>query len=124
MTPIDLFREWLSGVPNIREFNLNIGHWLDFDGSSQKQYITFQIVGGPPPREIYTRMINFSVTLVGRKDGNYVEVEKLAEAVSLHAEQLPEQCPIVTVNMLGQAIGPLVSEGGRPVMTMTLQMII
>lgn len=124
MTPIALFESWLAGVENAQTFNLGVGHWTTFESSISKKYIAYRIAGGQPIREVDTRTINVSVTLVSSKGGGVSEIEQTAEAILKKTLDIPSQCDIVAVNMLGEITGPHETDNQRKVLTMTLQMII
>lgn len=124
MTPIALFESWLAEVENAQTFNLAVGHWTTFEASISKKYIAYRIAGGQAIREVETRVINVSVTLVSSKVGGVSEIEPLAEAILKKTLDIPSQCDIVAVNMLGEITGPHETDNQRKVLTMTLQMII
>jgi hypothetical protein len=124
MNTVMLFGSWLDDIPMVSAYLRRAGHWFDFEKSTLKRYIAIQVVGGIAPREINTRMPQFSVTLVGAKDESHESIGLLAEAIMSYAQELPPQCEIVAVNAFGEPLGPIRTEGGRPVITMSFQMII
>lgn len=124
MTPLELFKTWLATVPLATTFNLSLGHWTDFETSIAKRFIAYHVVGGAAPRELFTRQVQISVTIVGALDESSAAISALAENIVRHAHDVPPQCDIVAVNMVGEVIGPQRTTAGRPILTMTLTIII
>lgn len=124
MSPLELFRAWLNTIVEVAAVQQYMGHWLSYDNNKEHLFVCYQGVGGADPRELNTRMINYSLTVVGSVDGALSAVNRIAEAIAAHCQLEPKQCEIVTVNMLGEPIGPLRSDAGRPLFTLTVQMII
>ena len=123
MKMLDLLREWLDTMVGARTFNLKMGDWWDFEQSVAVQYIAIQVVGGQAPREVDTRTAQVSVTLVGARDDSPDTIAAFADSIVEHTRLMPVTCGLATVNMVGEVIGPIRSEGGRPVLTLTLTLI-
>ena len=123
MKMLNLLREWLDTIAGARTFNLKIGEWWDFEQSAMVQYMAVQVVGGQPPREVDTRTAQVAVTLVGVRDADPTTIAAFADAIVGHTRLTPVTCGLTTVNMVGEVIGPIRSEGGRPVLTLTLTLI-
>lgn len=124
MSPIELFTSWLLTVPTIDDFEVRLGHWTTFENSHSNQYVAFSVVGGAAPRELNTRFPHIMVTMVAAVHDELTAISTLAENIMQLAAEVPEQCDIVAVNALGDVIGPVQTNGGRPLLTLTLQMII
>ena len=124
MTPISLFETWLADVPTAQTFRLFVGDWFSFESSNASKFIAYRIAGGQTIREVETRTINVSLTIVGSKDDWLTEIETMAEAILKKTQEIPTHCDIVSVNMIGEIVGPSITENERHVLTMTLQMII
>lgn len=123
MNPLDLFKDWLSDVPTASDFACLAGHWSSFESSKSNRYIAYSVVGGSSPRELNTRMPQIGVTLVGSKDDSLAAISTLAENILAYAQLTPPSCALVAVNVLGDVIGPRQTTGGRPLLTLTLQLI-
>lgn len=124
MNPLSLFKSWLLDVPTASDYKLAWGHWSTFEGSIAGRYISYSVVGGGAPRELSTRTPQLMLTIVGAKEEGVSTIQGLAEGILAYAEQIPPQCAIVAVNPLGDIIGPMTTSGGRPLLTLTLQMIL
>lgn len=124
MSPIELFTSWLLTVPTIEDFEVRLGHWTTYESSQANQYVSFSVVGGAAPRELNTRFPHIMVTIVAAVHDELTAITTLAENIMKMAAEVPEQCDIVAVNALGDVIGPVQTSGGRPLLTLTLQMII
>lgn len=131
MSPIALFTEWLLSVPSnvageaaVKDFKIGIGQWTAFEQSYSEQYVAFTVVGGASPRELNTRFPHIMVTIVGAIRDEPTAISTLAESIMQQATKVPEQCAIIAVNPLGDVIGPASTNGGRPLLTLTMQMII
>lgn len=123
MTALDLLKAWLAEIAEAQAYALQYGHWLTYDASASKQYIALQVVGSQPPREVSTRWAQIGVTLVGAKDSHVSTISPLAEQIMAKTELIPAQCAIVQINALTDWLGPHTTEGKRPVLTITLEMI-
>lgn len=123
MKMLNLLREWLDTISGARTFNLKMGDWWDFEQPVAVQYVAIQVVGGQPPREVDTRTAQVSVTLVGARDDSPDTIAAFADSIVEHTRLMPVTCGLATVNMVGEVIGPIRSEGGRPVLTLTLTLI-
>ena len=123
MKMLNLLREWLDTIAGARTFNLKMGDWWDFEQSVAVQYMAIQVVGGQAPREVDTRTAQVSVTLVGARDDSPDTIAAFADSIVEHTRLMPVTCGLATVNMVGEVIGPIRSEGGRPVLTLTLTLI-
>lgn len=131
MSPIELFTAWLLSVPSnvageaaTKDFEIGIGHWATFEQSFANQYVAFTVVGGASPRELNTRFPHIMITIVGAVHDETTAISRLAESIMQQAAEVPEQCAIIAVNTLGDIIGPASTNGGRPLLTLTVQMII
>lgn len=124
MSPIELFTSWLLTVPTIDDFEVRLGHWTTFENSHSNQYVAFSVVGGAAPRELNTRFPHIMVTMVAAVHDELTAISTLAENIMLKAEQIPRQCVIVGVNAMGEPLGPMQTGSGRPLLTVTLEMII
>lgn len=123
MTALELLKSWLAEIAEAQTYALQYGHWLSYDTSASKPYIALQVVGSRAPREVSTRWAHINVTLVGAKDAHVSTLETLAEAIIAKTELTPAQCGIVQVNALTDCLGPHTSEGKRPVLNITLELI-
>ena len=123
MKMLNLLREWLDTLPDARTFNLKMGDWWDFEQSVTVQYMAMQVVGGQPPREVNTRTAQVAVTLVGARDDSPDTIAAFADSIVEHTRLIPLTCGLTSVIMIGEVIGPIRSEGGRPVLTLTLTLI-
>lgn len=124
MSPTELFTAWLMTVPTIENFKIGIGHWVTFEQSYADRYVAFTVVGGESPRELNTRFPHIMITVVGEVHDDTTAITTLAENIMQQAFEIPEQCAIIAVNPLGDIIGTAVTNGGRPLLTLTVQMII
>ena len=123
MKMLNLLREWLDTLPNARTFNLMTGDWWDYDATTAAQYMAMQVVGGQPPREVDTRTAQVSVTIAGARDDSPDTIAAFADSIVEHTRLMPLTCGLTSVIMVGEVIGPIRSEGGRPVLTLTLTLI-
>lgn len=123
MIALDLLKAWLAEIAEAQTYALQYGHWLTYDASASKQYIALQVVGSQPPREVSTRWAQIGVTLVGAKDSHVSTIGPLAELIMSKTELTPAQCAIVQINALTDWLGPYTTEGKRPVLTITLELI-
>lgn len=123
MSALDLFKEWLTQVDTVSEYNLTEGDWFTYAGSIRKRYISIAVAGGRAPREVKTRFTTISVTIVGAKAEQSAIIRTLAEQMIDHADDIPTQCGLVTVNALGPAIGPMQTNAGRPAVSLSFEII-
>lgn len=124
MTAIEAFQEWLDDIPELDGFIKNTGHWSSYDGSANKKYLSFQVTGGPSPREVDTEFAIAQLYLVSSKRGSTSEILPAAKAIREYAKGVPPQCHIVDVNAQGALRGPEPTEQGRQVVNLTFEIII
>lgn len=124
MTALDLLRAWLLTEITKRKPTRLYGHWLTYDADASKQYIALRDWSAAAPPEVSTRWAQIGVTLVGAKDSHVSTISPLAEQIMAKTELIPAQCAIVQVNALTDWLGPYTTEGKRPVLTITLELIL
>lgn len=123
MNAMNQFKLWLAGIAGAKSFDLRPGHWLTYDASNSKKYIAYSVNGGKAPREVNTRFATINVTIVGEKHANYTTIAPFAELLMQESQEIPLQCGIVTVNALGDILGPMQSEAERPLLNITFEII-
>lgn len=123
MSGFELFKKWLESAPGVSGYALREGDWFTFADSVTKRYISISTTGGRAPREVKTRYQTISVTIVGVKAELSAIIRAQAEQLIDHAESIPEQCGLVTVNALGPVIGPMQTQAGRPAVTLSFEII-
>lgn len=130
MNPMSAIEQWLKRVlvDYYPELNFYMGHWevnSDFDSS---RYVSYQSVGGRSPRGDNVRTSSVLVTVVGEKVNYNKSAERniileMTDKIMAATGQAPASCGIVSVAALGDIIGPVETEGGRPVVGVTLEVI-
>lgn len=120
---IELFKQWVSGIPETATLNKFTGHWLSFEANSQREYMSIIIGGGANPREVNTEFATVEVTLVAAKGDTPANILSIAKAMREYSEQRPPQCGIVAVNALGAVRGPFKTDGERQAVNFSFEMI-
>lgn len=123
MNALSELGRWLDEITEISNYVRQMGWWQDYESTTHKPYIAISVVGGLSPRELDTRQPQVSVTIVGAKGDNTIEIMELAEEIVFRTQYVQEFRELVNVQMMGEVIGPIRTSGMRPVVTMTLQLI-
>ena len=120
-------RDWIGEIPTARTFNFYLGDWYSYHDSSAKKYIAVQQNGGRR-RDESVRYPHYVVTVVSAKvnsvaerDAASIELLALMDAIIERTRHVP--CSMVNIAPIGEVIGPVRSEGGRMVVTLTLECI-
>ena len=120
-------RDWIGEIPTARTFNFYLGDWYSYHDSSAKKYIAVQQNGGRR-RDESVRYPHYVVTVVSAKVNSVAErdaavLELLALMDTIIERTRHVSCSMVNIAPLGEVIGPVRSEGGRMLVTLTLECI-
>ena len=133
MNPMSAIEQWLKRVlvEHLGDLDLHMGHWATYE-KNDRRYISYQSVGGRSPRGDNVRTSSVLVTVVGNLsravgdaplDGERNYLLNVTDKILAATGQAPASCGIVSVAALGDIIGPVETEGGRPVVGVTLEVI-
>lgn len=132
MNAIEAMKQWLQRTlyADWPEIDYYMGHWYTNESYNANRYISYQTIGGRSPRGYNTRTASMLVTIVGveyvsgsAKDAETNALLAISDKLMAATEQSPTECGIVSVVALGDVNGPMETEGGRPVVTLTLEVI-
>lgn len=125
MTPMSLMREWLASVPELRKsLELRPGPWEAHEKTTSAEYLSYTVVGGGGQPFAGYRKPQFSLVLVGRKDDQADSVQSKAQLIVDQTMLKPDNCEVMQVNLIGDVIGPSVTDGRRPIVALTLEMLL
>lgn len=130
MNPMSAIEQWLKRVlvDYYPELNFYMGHWEVNSNSDSNRYASYQSVGGRSPRGDNVRTSSVLVTVVGERVNHNKSAERnlileMTDKIMAATGQAPAHCGIVSVTALGDIMGPLETDGGRPVVGLTLEVI-
>lgn len=120
-------RDWIGEIPTARTFNFYLGDWYSYHDSSDKKYIAVQQNGGRRrdegvryPHYVATA-VSAKVNSVAERDAAVLELLALMDTIIERTRHV--SCSMVNIAPLGEVIGPVRSEGGRMLVTLTLECI-
>ena len=120
-------RDWIGEIPTARTFNFYLGDWYSYHDSSDKKYIAVQQNGGRRrdegvryPHYVVTA-VSAKVNSVAERDAAVLEMLALMDTIIERTRHAP--CSMVSIAPLGEVIGPVRTDGGRMVVTLTLECI-
>lgn len=120
-------RDWIGEIPTARTFNFYLGDWYSYHDSSDKKYIAVRQNGGRR-RDEGVRYPHYVVTVVSAKVNSAAERDTAALELLALMDTIIERtrhvtCSMVSIAPLGEVIGPVRTDGGRMVVTLTLEVI-
>ena len=120
-------RDWIGEIPTARTFNFYLGDWYSYHDSSAKKYIAVQQNGGRR-RDESVRYPHYVVTVVSAKvnsvterDAAVLDLLGWVDTIIERTRHVP--CSMVSIAPLGEVVGPVHTDGGRMVVTLTLECI-
>ena len=120
-------RDWIGEIPTARTFNFYLGDWYSYHDSSDKKYIAVQQNGGRRrdegvryPHYVATA-VSAKVNSVAERDAAVLELLAVMDTIIERTRHAP--CSMISIAPLGEVTGPMRTEGGRMVVTLTLECI-
>lgn len=123
-------RDWIGEIPTARTFNFYLGDWYSYHDSSDKKYIAVQQNGGRRrdegvryPHYVATA-VSAKVNSVAERDAAVLELLALMDTIIERTRHAPcSMVSMVSIAPLGEVVGPVRTDGGRMVVTLTLECI-
>lgn len=120
-------RDWIREIPTLETIEPYLGEWYSHTDSDARKYMSLAQVGGRQ-RAGDMRFPHYMVTIVSAK--NLTDAQRNAAALELLAVMSAivdhtnnPTCELINVAPVGEVIGPVRTEGGRMVATLTLELI-
>ena len=123
-------RDWIGEIPTARTFNFYLGDWYSYHDSSDKKYIAVQQNGGRRrdegvryPHYVATA-VSAKVNSVAERDAAVLELLALMDTIIERTRHAPcSMVSMISIAPLGEVVGPVSTDGGRMVVTLTLECI-
>ena len=120
-------RDWLREIPALAGIEPYLGEWYSYTDSEARKYMSLAQVGGRQ-RAGDMRFPHYMVTIVSAK--NLTNAQRNAAALEIlgYMDSIIEKtrgitCDLINVAPVGEVIGPVRTDGGRMVATLTLELI-
>ena len=120
-------RDWIREIPTLETIEPYLGEWYSYTDSDARKYMSLAQVGGRQ-RAGNMRFPHYMVTIVSAK--NLTNAQRNAAALEIlgYMDSIIEKtrgitCELINVAPVGEVTGPMRTEGGRMVATLTLELI-
>lgn len=120
-------RDWIREIPTLETIEPYLGEWYSYTDSDAQKYMALVQVGGRQ-RAGDMRFPHYMVTIVSAK--NLTNAQRSDAALELlgYMDSIIEKtrgitCDLINVAPVGEVTGPMRTEGGRMVATLTLEVI-
>lgn len=120
-------RDWIREIPTLETIEPYLGEWYSYTDSDTRKYMSLAQVGGRQ-RAGGVRFPHYMVTIVSAKVnsvtlGHAAVLELLAVMSAIVEHTNNPTCELINVAPVGEVIGPVRTDGGRMVVTLTLELI-
>ena len=120
-------RDWIREIPTLETIEPYLGEWYSYTDSDARKYMSLAQVGGRQ-RAGDMRFPHYMVTIVSAKNldnaqRNAAALEILAVMSAIVEHTNNPTCELINVAPVGEVIGPVRTDGGRMVATLTLELI-
>lgn len=127
MAIIERLEEWL--LPLLGNRAVMFGEWYSFSVDAKVSFAAITQVGGRN-RSDDLRWPHFMVTVVSTEPrpstpirAAQAEILGIMDSITKKAQGLPDTCKMLKVNPVGEVVGPSLTQSGRIVATVTLEVI-
>ena len=120
-------RDWIREIPTLETIEPYLGEWYSYTDSDARKYLALVQVGGRV-RAGDMRFPHYMVTIVSAKNLTNAQrsdaaLELLAVMSAIVDHTNDPTCELINVAPVGEVMGPVRTEGGRMVATLTLELI-
>ena len=120
-------RDWIREIPTLETIEPYLGEWYSYTDSDTRKYMSLAQVGGRQ-RAGDMRFPHYMVTIVSAKNltnaqRNDAALELLGVMSAIVDHTNDPTCELINVAPVGEVMGPVRTEGGRMVATLTLEVI-
>ena len=120
-------RDWIREIPTLETIEPYLGEWYSYTDSDSRKYMALVQVGGRQ-RAGDMRFPHYMVTIVSAKNltnaqRNDAALELLAVMSAIVDHTNDPTCELINVAPVGEVTGPMRTDGGRMVATLTLEVI-
>lgn len=120
-------RDWLREIPALAGIEPYLGEWYSYTDSDARKYLALVQVGGRV-RADDLRFPHYMLTIVSAKNLDNAQRNAAALEILGYMDSIIEKtrgitCDLINVAPVGEVAGPMRTEGGRMVATLTLEVI-
>lgn len=120
-------RDWIREIPTLETIEPYLGEWYSYTDSDARKYMSLAQVGGRQ-RAGDMRFPHYMLTIVSAKNLDNAQRNAAALEILGYMDSIIEKtrgitCELINVAPVGEVIGPVRTDGGRMVATLTLEVI-